>query len=227
MREWWTYRLSDILPFSQQTYFRLFELLNAAIWPAQLLAAAIGVALIALLTFPTVWSGRGIALLLAAAWSFVAWAYLGTRYAALNWAASYFAWAFATQAVLLVASGALAGRLTFSGPRPHGARVGVAAVLFALLIQPLIGPGLGRAWSGVELFGVAPDPTVLATLGVLLAADRMRPELFVIPLLWCCITGAVLWALDAPDALLMPAAGFLILILALRRSPFNSTRPRR
>jgi hypothetical protein len=36
MSEWWTYRLSDILPFSAQTYFRLFELHNAAVWPAQI-----------------------------------------------------------------------------------------------------------------------------------------------------------------------------------------------
>ena len=35
MPEWWTYSLSDFLMFSPRTYYRLFELHNAAIWPAQ------------------------------------------------------------------------------------------------------------------------------------------------------------------------------------------------
>jgi len=42
MSEWWTYRLSDLLLFSPRTYYRLFELYNAAIWPAQVLAVVIG-----------------------------------------------------------------------------------------------------------------------------------------------------------------------------------------
>ena len=217
MSEWWTYRLSDILPFSPQTYFRLFELHNAAVWPAQLAALAGGVTIFVLVLARTAWSGRAVALLLAAAWGFVAWAYLGTRYAALNWAAIYFAYSFVAQALLLAVSGALAGRLSFTAPLSPVAKAGLGMVLFALLVQPLIGPAFGRAWTGVELFGVAPDPTVLATLGALLAADRVRAELFVIPLLWCGVTGAVLYGLSAPDASLMPTAGFAALGLALYR----------
>ena len=72
------------------------------------------------------------------------------------------------------------GRLAFNDPRALTAKVGVALFLFALLLQPLIGPLAVREWSGVELFGLAPDPTVVATLGVLVAADRVRWELFVI-----------------------------------------------
>ena len=46
MSEWWTYSLSDFLMFSPRTYYRLFELYNAAIWPAQLVAIALGVAIL-------------------------------------------------------------------------------------------------------------------------------------------------------------------------------------
>lgn len=217
MSEWWSYRLSDILPFSPQTYFRLFELHNEALWPAQLAALAAGVAIVALILTRRPWSGRAVALLLAAAWGFVAWAYIGTRYAALNWAAIYFAYGFAVQALLLMLAAAF-GRLSFTALKSPVARAGLGMALFALLVQPLIGPALGREWSGMELFGIAPDPTVLATLGVLLATDRLRPMLLVIPLLWCGVTGAILWAMDAPDALLMPAAGFAALGLALYRA---------
>jgi hypothetical protein len=115
---------------------------------------------------------------------------------------------------MLLLAGAGGGRLTF-GAKDAIAKMGIALVLFALAAQPLLGPLLGRTWSGVELFGIAPDPTVLATLGVLLSADRIRFLLLAIPLAWCAIAGATLWAMQAPDALIMPAAGLLTLILAI------------
>jgi hypothetical protein len=43
MFEWWTYRFSDFLLFSADTYYRLFELYNQAIWPAHVLVVALGV----------------------------------------------------------------------------------------------------------------------------------------------------------------------------------------
>ena len=221
MSAWWSYRLSDILPFSPQTYYRLFELHNAAVWPAQLLAFAAGLAILALLISRPPWAGRTIALLLAATWAFVAWSYFHVRYAPLNWAAVYSAYAFAAEALLLVLSGAL-GRITFATPWPLAAKTGSGIVLFALFLQPLIGPLFGRSWSGVELFGIAPDPTVLATLGVLVMADGVRFELLAIPLLWCLATGAVLWAMEAPETLLMPIAAVLALALALRRTFWRS-----
>ena len=49
MSEWWTYTLSDFLLFSARTYYRLFELYNLAIWPAQSVALALGSIVLALL----------------------------------------------------------------------------------------------------------------------------------------------------------------------------------
>ena len=48
MSEWWTYTLSDFLLFSPRTYYRLFEIYNAAIWPAQIVALGLGLAMPAL-----------------------------------------------------------------------------------------------------------------------------------------------------------------------------------
>src|SRR5262249_53060993 len=53
----------------------------------------------------------------------------------------------------------------------------------------------GRPWPQAEIFGIAPDPTVVATLGVLIAADRTHWELLLVPLLWCAISGATMWAM--------------------------------
>lgn len=213
MSEWWTYRPSDFLLFSPRTYYRLFELYNAEIWPAQLLTLVLGVAILVLLRHGEAWRGRAIAAILAGCWLWVAWAFHFNRYATINWAATYFAAAFAVEALLLLWTGVVRGRW-LSRPAWR-ARVGLGIFLFALVVQPLIAPLAGRAWAQVEIFGVAPDPTVVATLGLLLVvAERAPWALLVIPLLWCAVGGATLWTMGSPDALVMPLAGALVLLLA-------------
>jgi hypothetical protein len=98
--------------------------------------------------------------------------------------------------------------------------------LFALVVQPLIGPLLGRSWRQVEIFGVAPDPTAIATLGVLLlATGRVRWELMVLPLLWCAISGATLLSMNAPDAWIPLAATVLSLSVAVSKALARRRRP--
>jgi hypothetical protein len=209
MSEWWTYRLSDLLLFSSQTYFRLFELYNAAIWPAQVVAILLSIGIPVLLRRPSgAVKGRLIAGILAAFWLWIAIAFQLRRYATINWAAVYFAWAFGLQAALLVWTGIIRGRLEFAPRLDRVARIGAGIFLFALFVQPLIGPLLGRSWRQVQILGVAPDPTAVATLGLLLVVSgRVRWELMVIPLLWCAVSGATLWTLGAPDKWVMPVAG--------------------
>ncbi len=217
MSEWWTYRLGDFLLFAPRAYYRLFELYNESVWPLQILAAVIGLTILALLLSRPRYGAQVVALLLALCWAWVAYAFLFSRYATINWAATYFAVGFAVQAGLLLLSAAT-GRLAFSRPETATRTAGIFILAFALLVQPIMGPLLGRDWSEIELFGLAPDPTVLATLGVLIVADRIRWALFTIPLLWCAVSGLTLLAMEAPDALLMPVAGLLALVLALARS---------
>jgi hypothetical protein len=134
--------------------------------------------------------------------------------------ARYAAAGFVLEAVLLVVSGVLLNRLKSgadSTDTDFTSLAGTAIVVFALFIQPLFAPLLGRPWMQMELFGLAPDPTVAATLGVLLTMRRVPWTLFVIPLLWCAVTGVTLWAMDAADALIMPAIAALTIGLALWR----------
>jgi hypothetical protein len=215
MSEWVTYSLSDFLLFSPRTYYRLFELHNRAIWPAQILTLALGLAILWLARRGGAWRSRLIAAILTGCWLWVAWAYHLQRYATINWAATYFAAGFALEALLLAWIGIVRGAL----PVRHGGsaigRAGLLIFLFALLVQPLIALLLGRPWIQAEAFGAAPDPTALATLGVLLCAGRFRWSLAVIPLAWCAVTGATLWAMNSPDALVVPAVAAVALLLAL------------
>ncbi|HEY3202607.1 MAG TPA: DUF6064 family protein [Thermoanaerobaculia bacterium] len=219
MSEWWTYTLSDFLLFSPRTYYRLFEIYNAAIWPAQIVAVGLGVAIVALVRRAAMDARRErvIAAILAACWLWVAVAFHALRYATINWAAVYFAWAFGLEAALLIWMGIVRGRLRFERPADPAGRAGLGIFLFALVVEPLVGLLLGRGWKGVEVFGVAPDPTAVATLGILLLARiRRRWMLMVIPAIWCAITGATLLAMKAPDAWIPPLAA--VLAVAFTRS---------
>ena len=222
MSEWWTYSLSDFLLFSPRTYYRLFELYNLAIWPMQLVALAGGFAILWAWRRGGAAHGRIIAGVLAAGWLWVAWAYLLGHYDTVNWAARYFALGFALQALLLIWFGVVRNRLRLRWWRDAGSRIGLGVFIFALGIQPLIAPLVGRPWRQAEIFGAAPDPTVVATLGVLLAADRPVWLLLATPALWCAISGATLWAMQSPDAVVPPAAALLVLALMVwkTRQPF-------
>ncbi|MFC3459888.1 DUF6064 family protein [Massilia haematophila] len=210
MSEWWTYTLSDLLMFSARTYFRLFALHNEAVWPAHLAAIAAGLVLVGCVLRGAGRAGRLAAALLALAWLWVAWAYHAQRYADINLAAPFFAIGFALQAVLLawLATRHRAPAIV-SWRSPLGA-FAFALVLLALLLYPLFALIEEHGWRQAEVFGIAPDPTVAATLGMLLLW-RAPWFLWPLPLLWCAVSGATLNELGVAQAWVLPAAGVLAL----------------
>ena len=196
MSEWWTYRLTSFLLFSPRTYYRLLELYNLAIWPAQIAGAAIGVVIAALLIGKRGYRDRVIAGLLCACWLWVAWKFLFQRYAQINWVAPWFAAAFAFEALLLVGLGVIAGRIVFSPPRGAGFWLAIALLAISVVGYPLLAPLAGRPWTSAETFGVAPDPTAIGTIATLvLVRGRIRWLLLVVPLIWFAIAAATLYAM--------------------------------
>jgi hypothetical protein len=197
MSEWWTYRLSDFLMFSPTTYWRLVERYNRDVWPLQLAMLGAGLALLWLAAARRPMAGRVAAPALAAAWLWVGWAFHWQRYAPVNWAAEYFAAAFAVQAALLLA-------FAMSGNRGHATAtgslarpIGLALAGCGVLLYPLAGLLAGRPWSQVEVFGLMPEPTALATLGLLLATGRPhRGWLALIPALSLVVGWATLWTMS-------------------------------
>jgi hypothetical protein len=220
MSQWWTYTLGDFLLFSPRTYYRLLELYNLAIWPAQVAGLALGLLIvIALLAGPSPQRGRVIAGLLALCWAWSGWMFHHERYAQINWAASWFAGAFALQAVLLIVLGVGAGRIVLAPSRGGMRWIAPALVAAVVVAYPLLAPLAGRAWTTAEVFGVAPDPTALATVATLaLVGGRVRWLLLAIPLLWCAIAAATLWAMGAREAVVMGVTALLALLPAWRGS---------
>jgi hypothetical protein len=218
MSEWWTYSLSDFLMFSSRSYYRLIESYNAAIRPAHLLALVAGLVVIVVIVRPRQHLRRLAALVLAAAWGWVAWAYHLERYAEINTAAPYFAAAFAAQALLLCWLAYRPANAANAAPAPQRVALGMTGL--AIFAYPLLALARdGGTWRQAEVFGIVPDPTVVATLGVLLA--WRAPAIFwLIPVLWCLVSGATLMELKIGHAWLLPA---LVLIAILTRVMASKT----
>jgi hypothetical protein len=208
MTEWWSYGPRDLLLFSPRTYYRLFELYNSELWPLQLLFLTLGAAILLLWRSRSKMAGRALATLLALFWLWVAWSYHSQRYATINWAANYFALAFALEALLLLWLGVVRGHLNLAAAGSQ--RLGMALFIFAWLFFPLLAPLLGRSWMQAEILGMMPDPTALATLGILLLCGA-RPLwwLWPVPVVWCLISGVTLWTMGSPDFWIAPLVALL------------------
>jgi hypothetical protein len=195
MGEWWTYRLEDFLMFAPRTYWRLIELYNRDTWPLQLLTLAAGIALVGVAAKQGARARSAVAALLALAWLWVGWAFHWQRYASINWGARYLAAAFLVQALLLIAAAAwlrpAAGATPVAAPR-----FGLLLAAVGVLLYPFVGISAGRPMVQAEVFGLVPEPTALATLGLLLATTPPKHAwLAVIPLTSLVVGGLTAWLL--------------------------------
>jgi hypothetical protein len=226
MPEWWTYTLTDFLLFSPRTYYRLIERYNLAVWPAQLVSLVLSVAIAALLHRPTRGRSRAIAGVLALLWAWVGGNFVAGRYATINWAAFYFSGLFAAEVLLLGWLGVAKTNPRFGWRRDAAGLLGAALFTGSVALYPLLASMLGRGWNQSEVFGIAPDPTVLGTLGLLLMADgspRSRWALLAPPMIWCLLSGATLWAMGSPEKwIVLPAAAAPTIFAVTRHS---GTRP--
>jgi hypothetical protein len=196
MSEWWTYRPSDFMMFSPRAYWRLVEQYNGDLWPAQLVGVAAGLVLLWLAAVPRSVASRIVAASLAIAWLWVGWAFHWQRYATINWAAEYFAVVFWVQAMLLVILGVFQrdGQLQPSAGVPN---LGWTLAVCGVVLYPLAGLAAGRPWSQAEVFGVMPEPTALASLGLLLSGGQPYAKaLSILPALSFLVGMTTLWILS-------------------------------
>lgn len=206
MSEWLTYDIDDFLLFSPRVYWRMFELHNQTVWPLQIPALLLGTVILTWILRPRRWSDRAVSAILGAAWLWVAWSFFWDRYSTINWAAVYVVPVFVAQGLFLLV-GTLVGRPRWSaGPNLRGA-AGLVLFLYALALHPVLAVLDGRPMQA-EVFGIAPDPLAIATLGLLMirASGGMAGILVVVPAAWCLVSATTLAALGAAEAWVPAAA---------------------
>lgn len=213
MADWSSYSLSDFLLFSPQVYERLFVLLNQDLWPWHLVALGFGAAALILTLRGTPSSSRAAFVIIGAAWISVASVFFLGRYETINWLGAYIAPIAGLEGVVLILL-SLAGQVGLVDPRKNrlAYSIGLAVLVCGLFLYPLFETAFGLSFEGMQIFGLAPDPTAVATLGgVALLSGKMRFLAAVIPAAWCVFTALTLWTLERADFFLAP--GLLIIAL--------------
>jgi len=216
MDELLSYSLRDVLMFSPRVYYRLLEHYNGAIWPAQLLTVGLGFAILYLLFRRAGAMHRLMLAIIGALWIWVAWGFLWERYATINWPVAYVAPLFALQGLMLIAAG---GRLRIPAPRSTVDIAGVVLVAAALILYPALAQLSGRSWLAAEIFGLAPDPTAVATLALLALADGWsRWPLMIIPAIWCALSAATLSTLGSGEYFVPMTGALAAMAIGLARA---------
>ncbi len=214
MTDWLKYKLSDFLLFSPRVYERLFVLHNQDLWPWQIVALALGIIVIVCAQRGTRHDVPIVFAIHGAAWLVVADVFFPGRYQTINWLGSYIAPLAALQGAILIVFGLTdrAGFITVTVNRfAHAAGFGLLTI--GLFVYPLLSAVFGQDWRGAQVFGLAPDPTAIATLGALaLLNGKARTIAAIVPAAWCIFSALTLWTLDRADYFFAP--GLLAFALA-------------
>lgn len=209
-----------MLPFGQDAFFALFEQYNRGVWPAQIAAYALAFAALYLAARPRAEAGRLVSAILALAWAWNGAVYHMTYFVTINFWADIFGLFFIVQALVLLWTGVARGALAFRVGNDAISWLGLGLAAFAMIVYPALGWALGHGWPRAPMFGVAPCPTTIFTMGLLLlVAGRTPLHLVAVPVLWSLIGGTAAWFLGVTEDLALPIAGIggLALILAKNR----------
>lgn len=215
-------------PFTTADFLAVFAAYNAAIWPFHLFAYALGLMVLAAIARPTPAAVRLAFAALAILWAFTGIGYHLMFFTRINPIAPVFAAFFVVQAILLLASAICPTDLRLHLGRDFRTATGLATIAYAVVIYPALGIWAGHGLMTGPMFGVAPCPTTIFTLGVLMIARGIWVIwLSVIPILWSVIGLAAAVQLGIPEDLAMPVAGiFLAGILGAQAWDRRTSRPK-
>lgn len=196
-----------MLSFDAEVLAALFAQMNRALWPAQTACFAAALAALWLASAKGPGRTRLLGAVLAGAWLICGLVFHLHYFAGLSFTAPAFGGLFLAQAALLAWSLLLRGRPAFGLYRGPAAWAGLAAIAYALVVVPLISL-LGEGPATTRVFALAPGPTAVFTLGLLLLSRGRCPlHLLLLPLAWTLIAGATAWSLWIPEDLALPVIG--------------------
>lgn len=172
------------IPFTTEEFLEVFRRYNEQFFPWQFVIFYALAAILVDQVFRTRrTSGVLIGSVLGLFWFWMGWVYHIHFFSAINPIAKVFGALFLIQGVLLLLLGK---KLVYDIPR--GPRFpAILVILFALMVYPLIGHGLGHTYPSSPTFGL-PCPTTIFTFGLLMASlNRVPSYLLIIPSLWAIV----------------------------------------
>ena len=187
MSEWLTYSLHDLLIFSPDSYFALFEIYNRQLWPWNVIAVLLALAGFSLLSQRKIFIQAGM-LSLSIIWLFIGMVFMQRYYAQINTLAHGLSWLFIMQSLLMILVVLMPACCNVDTVSQR-CKSGYLFLLAGLVVFPLLPWWMQRSWQSVEIIGIAPDPTALMTLGlILLSRVGLKVWLLVIPIIWLIVS---------------------------------------
>jgi hypothetical protein len=197
----------------------LFRTYNPDVWPLPIVAYVLGVGALALIAFrPSRATDRLVAGLLAVMWLWLGIVFQGIYVRDVSPVLGLLGAAiFVTGGILIARAGVLRGELAFRPRANLPTLVGVLALVYALVIYPLLGVALGHPYPAAPLFGAAPCPTTIVTFGLFLLVRPPFPaHLLVMPMAWAILgpLGAVQQGVVEDVALFVVGIAAVAIVLA-------------
>ncbi len=200
-------------PFAVAQFFAVFADYNTAIWPVQIVAYGLGGLAVIALWLRRPLANQVILPVLAIMWALNGIGYHFLFFAEINPIAKTFALCFVLQSILFAASVMVPNDLRFEIRLNFRTVSGLSFIVYALLIYEILGYWAGHGLMAGPLFGVAPCPTTIFTIGMLLLArGKSVVWLSIIPILWSLIGVAAAFQFGVPEDLALPVAGAMLLL---------------
>jgi len=207
------------IPFTVEQFFAVFRTYNEAIWPAQIIAYILGILALVLAIRKVNLSDRIISSILAIFWVWMGVFYHLLHFSVINPAALVFGIVFILQGLLFLAAGIFPGKLSFRFTVEPLPIIGALFILYAMVIYPVLGVIFGHLYPAAPMFGVAPCPTTIFTIGILLwSAKKVPAYVLVIPFLWSLIGMSAAINLRVPQDYGLVAAVLIGTVLILVRN---------
>jgi len=172
------------LPFTLSQFLGVFQAYNVAIWPLQVLAYLLGLAMVYLIVKKTTFSNQMVSGGLTLMWLCVGLLYHITYFSTINKAAYIFGTVFVIQAIIFITFGIIKPKMNYAMRSDAYSYIGILFILYAMLIYPILGYFFGHVYPQSPVFGVTPCPVTIFTFGILLLSDRVPGYVIIIPFIW-------------------------------------------
>jgi hypothetical protein len=172
------------LPFTLSQFLGVFQAYNLAIWPLQILAYLLGLAMVYLVVKKSPYSNQLTSGGLSLMWLCVGILYHITYFSAINKAALIFGTVFVIQAIIFLVFGVIKPKMNYAVKSDAYSYIGLFFILYAMVIYPILGYLFGHIYPQSPVFGVTPCPVTIFTFGILLLSDRVPGYVIIIPFIW-------------------------------------------
>jgi hypothetical protein len=196
------------MPFSQDAFFDLFAEYNETIWPLHIFVFIAGLICVLAVLRPSKTSMMAICILLAAIWLINGVGYHLLHFYRINPAANLFGALFVFEALVLASTPLFAPGLRFSFEKDFKSVIAFTLIVFAVVLYPALSYLAGHNYPRMPVFGVAPCPTVIFTIGILLTGGDWRTVrlLMIAPVIWALVGGSAAFLLGVTQDFTLFAA---------------------